>query len=415
VRTSTSIYLLAGILLVGCSPRTESSLHNFESATVDGVSTVTNSGGPKYTEPLFSYVEVLRLKEDPANEASLLYRPRQFIQDEQGRFYVEDYGNSRIAVFDREGIFLHGIGRSGDGPGEFQAVRAIDARDAVLQVFDYRSIRLSRFETGGALIDVTSLNRLASDQGLNNLMRAFLTADDRVILISQQMEMDSEFVWSWHKLIVLGPDREVAWELEAPQHKSQTFGMYRGRPALGVLIPFASRSSIDFDPVHGVLYSPGDEPTLLLHNVYGSLELRIRFEIERNPITAEDQAGVLDSFDERIANASGALAEQLKAMKEGTIFPDRWPYWSGASLDDNGYIWLGTSEREADREAAGGGFLSMVLSPEGEYLGNTRRPLGRWFTTSHGRVLILVTDEETDAEHLIVYHIPSAIDGFTYP
>ncbi len=81
-------------------------------------------------------------------------------------------------------------------------------------------------------------------------------------------------------------------------------------------------------------------------------------------------------------------------------------------MDHYGYIWLSASEREDVREAAGGGALRMVLSPECEYLGDTRLPSG---AMSYGKLLSRTTDEETGAVTFIVYEIRSAIEGFVYP
>jgi len=99
-------------------------------------------------------------------------------------------------------------------------------------------------------------------------------------------------------------------------------------------------------------------------------------------------------------------------MKEGTEFPERWPYWGGVSIDDYSYIWIGVTEREEDREAAGGDYLQMILCPEGEYLGDARLPGG---SISSGQLTRTETDEETNELILIVYQLHPAVGGFTYP
>ena len=408
----SSISLIIILLIVGCSPRSEGARHKFESSTVDGVLTVTNSGSPKYREQLFTYEEVLRLHEDPDNEDSLLFRPRNFIQDESGYFYVLDYGNSRIAVFNPEGYFIRGIGRSGEGPGEFQGIGGISVDGDEIRIFDNRNLRLTRYRTDGSLIDVISLNQTTQDLQIDFVQRATMTVDNKIILIGQEKESTGEFVISWRSVAILGPNLEVGWKSETPRHKMQSWGMMGGRPALGVLIPFRATPSISYHPIHGILISPANEPILLLHDLDGTLRKRIRFEIEKIPITAEDKSRYLGSFDRRIAEASDRLAEQLEAMKEGTVFPDNWPFWGGAGVDEYGYIWLSVTEHDDDREAAGGGFLRMVLSPEGEYLGDVRLPTG---SRCYGRIMHITSDEETDELILIVYQLRSAVAGFTYP
>lgn len=408
-RLAFPVFTIA-ILILGCSPRSDNKNHLFESSFIDGVLTVTNRGNPKYTEQLFRYEEVLRLKEDPGNDDSILFIPVSYVQNGEGKFYVVDFGRNRIAVFDRNGNFIRAIGRTGEGPGEFNRLSTIFVHQDVIQAYDSISNRLTRFNTDGTVIDVTSLNLIANEfrtSSLASLSRAFLTADNRLILVSQERERTGQLVHFGRKVIVLDSDREVEWQVVTPLHMFQTISK-----GIGILIPYTTMPTIQYNPSQGVLFSPGDEPTLLLYNIDGSIKLRINFELEAKPITANDRARVLDMFDERIADASERSAVNLRIMKEGTIFPDRWPYWESATFDTYGYMWLAIAEHDTDRLAAGGGSLYMVLSPEGEYLGISRRPTGGIY---YGRILTRSTDEETGIVNLIVYQIHAAIEGFTYP
>lgn len=403
--------ILTSLILLACSSQTEKKQHRFEVTTINGIETAINNEYPKFSDPLFRYEEVLRLREDPENEDSLIYLPKQFLQDEDGYFYVVDRGNTRIAAFDRNGDFIKGIGGSGGGPGEFDAINPIRVHRGVIQVFDNRRSRLTRFETDGTLIDVTSLNLIAHELisgSLSSLSNAYITLDNKLLLFSQEKERSGEFILSGRKVIALDSDREIEWQVTTPLHMMQNF-TERG---MGVLTPYRSRGSIQYDPDHGILISPGNDHILFLYDIDGSMKQQIRIDLEEKSITATDRARVLDSFDQRIADASEGRAAMLQAMKDATVFPERLPYWEGASWDNYGYIWLETTEHDTDRMEAGGGFLYMVLSPEGEYLGNTRHPLGN---ICYGRLLVISTDEETGVKNLIVYQIQSAISGFIYP
>jgi len=59
---------------------------------------------------------VLKLGSDKANED--FYKLRSFAVDKKGQIYILDAGNSRIQCFSKEGKFLFGFGRKGQGPGE---------------------------------------------------------------------------------------------------------------------------------------------------------------------------------------------------------------------------------------------------------------------------------------------------------
>jgi hypothetical protein len=403
------------LLLPGCSGRSRNPGHEFITRTEEGMVTAVNRGGPRFTEPIFRFEEVLELREDPGNEASFLYRPRGFVQDEAGRFYVNDYGNRRIAVFDASGAFSRGMGRAGEGPGEFRYLFDLQVEGGIVQAFDHELNRLTRFRTDGTLLDVVTLGTIPVDLGLGNVLEGFLTPDERLVLRSQQDIPDPDFQISRNRLVVLDAEHRLLWETATPEYKHVTWAVFRGRRGLGVMLPFPRTGSISFQPEQGVLVSPGDAPILLRYDLDGNVVRRIRLELEARPFTAGDRSRVLQDYDRRIAEASEATAEQLRATKEALIFPEFWPWWEGAGLDDAGRIWLGTAEHGADRETAGGGTFYKVLDPRGEYLGDARVPPLRYTRFSRGRLLGQRTDPETGAEHLVVFRIVPAVAGLKYP
>ena len=59
---------------------------------------------------------VLKIGSDKENED--FYKLRSFTVDKDGNIYILDAGNSRIQCFSKEGKFLFGFARQGQGPGE---------------------------------------------------------------------------------------------------------------------------------------------------------------------------------------------------------------------------------------------------------------------------------------------------------
>jgi len=59
---------------------------------------------------------VLKIGSDKMNED--FYKLSSFTVDKKGQIYILDSGNSRIQCFSKEGKFLFGFGRQGQGPGE---------------------------------------------------------------------------------------------------------------------------------------------------------------------------------------------------------------------------------------------------------------------------------------------------------
>ena len=88
------------------------------------------------------------LKDPPKHEPGKFRQPTDMAWDSEGNLYISDgYINSRIAVYDKNGVWLKSFGQQGKGPGQFVNLHniAIDAQDHIyiadransrLQVFD---------------------------------------------------------------------------------------------------------------------------------------------------------------------------------------------------------------------------------------------------------------------------------------
>lgn len=75
---------------------------------------------PEHTIVTCECEEVFRIGNAPEHEEELFHGVWQPYIDDEMRLYVDDHSNSRILVFDMTGRFLLSMGKSGQGPGEFQ-------------------------------------------------------------------------------------------------------------------------------------------------------------------------------------------------------------------------------------------------------------------------------------------------------
>jgi len=111
------VSLLISILFVSCGEKgTE-----WKGAVqeVDGVKVVTNPAEPLYGELVFDLEEDLSIGNEE-DENYLFYRIMDIQIDNEGNFYILDYGNVKVQRFDSNGNFLCTFGGKGQGPGEFQ-------------------------------------------------------------------------------------------------------------------------------------------------------------------------------------------------------------------------------------------------------------------------------------------------------
>jgi len=79
-----------------------------------GVTTIVNSGGAKYLDPIFNLKEILQIGGETTTP--MLYQPNSVHVGNDGSLYFID--EKRLKKFDAKGQFLSYISKEGQGPGE---------------------------------------------------------------------------------------------------------------------------------------------------------------------------------------------------------------------------------------------------------------------------------------------------------
>ncbi len=170
------------ILLSNCS-QSDAEKHQFRVRRVNGIQEAVSSGGPKYDDEIFDYELALSIEEDKEVEESLLILPSTYLASSDGRYFIIDSGDYRIAVFSPQGKFLFNIGQRGNGPGEFQSIGSLHFEGEYLQVWDYLAKRLNIFSLDGSFVRmVRPPERAAYTSGLriaNNGYQYTVTSDSK--------------------------------------------------------------------------------------------------------------------------------------------------------------------------------------------------------------------------------------------
>lgn len=404
----SSIY----ILLSACSPQSDIAKHSFQVHEENGVTIAITSSIPKYDEPLFQYDEVVRLHQDEEQPESLLYRTTEFLMGDDGYFYVMDRGNTRVAVFNTYGLFVRSIGRDGEGPGEFRSPRLLWIRSGLVAVSDYQLQRTSLFKTDGLFVRSHS-----HQSGRSPMTTIYPTNDDRLVLIDSNYEItpNGESL-RWYTAAVLDAQGNTLASLSSPRYiQSRQFVIEQYRLGSAGQVYFGPRSIIQYHDGLGLLCYHTAEPVLEWYGLNGEILRMIRVELEREPVTDEERRGIERGFQQSIDEAEN---EQLKAMFEGvrkhSVIPDWKSYWSSAIVDDSGHHWLRYHYDYTIKDDSKFQPRYRILSPEGEYLGDTQRP-ERGGTISYGHFLTSHEDEETGEEIYVVYRLVPVPEGFIYP
>lgn len=377
----------------------------------NGVTVVTNSAGIPIGAPVFTFEPILTLKEDPANEESLLARASyQFSVGDNGWYYVPDLRLYDIAVFDSEGEFIRRIGRSGDGPGEFRSINVQRVTGDTISIFDFQNQRTTLMQLDGTLIEVMK----PSDGGF--LIGFDRGPDDTYILKSVTGDDDGDVGYSSHSMTIVDSDFDTIGHFSTDTVAANMLSRIEVTPGsfstLSVDIPYSGYPQIAHAPGRGFLASDGDSPELVWYDYRGRKSMIIRTGLTPRPITA----GVRSGFEER------ARQRRLERARERGTTPQPLPdypypatcgFFGWMTVDDGGWIWLEdiwSENEEPDKLTT----TFHVVGPDGRYWGTAELPAIR-FAFAKGRLMCSVEDPETGALISTIFRVVPAMEGVSYP
>lgn len=156
------------------------------------------TANPKITEIPIKVKLLYKLGSDKENED--FYNLRSFTVDKKGQIYILDAGNSRIQCFSKEGKFLFGFGRRGQGPGELSndTSKIKILSDGNIYVIDNLQRRINVYNLEGKFLFSGKTSAYYNDiELLNNtyyLSGILLEENYKPIHISQTLgKIDGEF------------------------------------------------------------------------------------------------------------------------------------------------------------------------------------------------------------------------------
>lgn len=141
---------------------------------------------------------IFKIGSDKMNED--FYKHPAFAVGKNGQIYILDSGNSRIQCFSKEGNFLFGFGRLGQGPGEFsnepRIIKVLS--DGNIYVIDNPQRRINIYSQEGKFLHYAKMLAWYSDIVLLNgtyyLTNFILKENHKPIQVSCSLEkINSEF------------------------------------------------------------------------------------------------------------------------------------------------------------------------------------------------------------------------------
>ena len=411
-RAHIILLTISCLVIVACSTAEDSNpTHRFSVLEENGVLVAENNGIPKYEGELFQYEILFQLKEDE-REASILGRPSIARIDEELNIYVLDRSDRRIAVFSPDGVYKYDIGRQGDGPGEFQDITIQKVNNGILEVYDGRSRRVTMFSTSGELLDIITL----PSSTMVRITGCYPLSDDRVITISTNANLREERESRWAEIKSFNSTGEELWSIQSdiiPGGRMIEFQSGNRMIRSSAPFPFRSYPSAFFSDRIGILVASSDDPNLEVYDTSGNITRIIRLGLVPQPVTQTDKNLFEANLSKRIDEASDSQRAMLESQLRSVEYPAVKAYWEWMEIDAAGYIWLRYNQALADGEVAGG-VRFRLISPAGEYLGDTLRPL-RSLRADRGIMIAIEEDPDTGAQTVVGYRMISIIKGLSYP
>lgn len=302
-----------------------------------------------------------------------LFTVSSVAEDADGRFYIANFGDKRVLVFDSAGTFVRAIGRGGRGPGEFAAPRSVAAVGDALLVLDMALGRISRFRRadGAFLGDVA----FPQDAGMPAEMRA---APNGSVMVEFRPRTNSGVQSPAYIAPVNAAtgavDRAGRVQLDTVPRVQLRSEKKGSKTVFTIDLPFAPRPVWDVDAGGALLYGTGAE------YVVNRAQAAQRAPVfsgtgERRPVSRADREGFFSA------------SEQMEQFRDKVQFPGRHPYFTGLRAGPDGSLWVkmpgAAGERWEVRDASGRvkGALSL---PQGS----------RLMSVSPAAVYVLSKDEQ---------------------
>ncbi len=411
------VLLLTAGTLISCSssgtPGDGNEGHTFSSYTEDGIEVSVTSGVPKYTGQLFEFEEEVRLHQDEDRPESLLNQVSSFARGEDGRYYVPDRGDNRIAVYDGDGEYLFSFGREGEGPGEFRSLLGIEISDGRISTFDTSLKRSVLFTTDGELIAHYRLPGTRNMDFRNMVLGIEPLDDGRLVVRSQENDMEHEYMATRSIVTVFSADLDTLCRVEGAFF---SFGkrITVGRSTSSAPSFYGPQSVVSFQRSRGIFSYHTIEPVIKWYDFTGDLIRVVRMDTEPDPVTEGERRGIARYLQKDIDEADDNWRAVREEARRQAVIPDVKSYWDGITVDSFGYHWIRRNIDFTVPDPYDEPPETMLLSPEGEYLGDATYPMLRSWV-SQGYMLAVHEDEESGETDYIVYRMIPIPEGFIYP
>lgn len=324
-----------------------------------------------------------------------LYRASSAVRLSDGHFVVANGGTNELRFYDPDGKHLISIGRTGEGPGEFQDLQRvwILPGDSLL-AYDFLPSRLSVFSPAGEFI---RSQHYASPDGRQILIRGPL--GDGSIIAAGAPIWNSPGATSgimrdsvpYYRYNEMGSLRDTLGLFPSVE----VFRIVTGDSWRLTGVPFA-RAPVVAIAENTFHFGPANAYELYTYSANGELQRVVRVAHTARSVRPDDIARYRRERLE-LAEREGTRPS-MERMLSMIPFPSTMPPYDRVVADSDGNLWL-SDYRPVRRDRA----TWRVFSPDGILLGSVAAP-AQFEVTQIGTDFILGHwIDEMDVEHIRMY------------
>ena len=385
------------------------------------------SGTPETLDPsAWPAIEAERV-----TTTELTFNPPDAVISANGDVYVAQWQDRTIQVIGEAGEVIRTIGRSGEGPGEFQLLSAIWLSGDTLVATDRQLMRVNSFATDGRFLDsrtwVADFERWSVDEAGSRVVYApgsppsAILANGLALVSPNWMfrppqgipDPGPRRVGFRSPLLTMDEHGQIVDTLVWDEFYSTEFNMARDGRHFRIQVPFQREIHTAVIPGGGgVIVVREDDaagPSVLVTRIGPSADTVFSRTYSYTPAPLTDdllrralsETEVRETFPMRDGERDGApeSADFEGPVRRSGVLPETLPAVTSLVVGQYESIWLRREEPEGE-------FAQWtVLDGTGEVLGVVTLPRKQEVVAARGAVMVAVEEDELGRVSLVRYRV----------
>ena len=363
--------------------------------------TISENSGAEWTE-----ATAWRLSREPTltiglfdgPEEYLLFRARGARRLRNGNIVIANEGTHELRFYDPNGTYVRGVGREGEGPGEFRwMTEPWSLGSDSIAVWDSQNGRLTVFDIGGELGRSFRLDPFPEAWIPRPTPQGILA--DNSLLVSATVGGRSPEGLSRRTIgyaLYSLEGAHLTTLVRRPGSEINTVTQEHSRLSGGV--PYGRRASVTAFG-NRWYYGSSDGWEIEVYSSDGALTHLFRRDEPNRPVTQK----MIDEYRDPILDLYPDMLERMAraglSRPTTEIFPETLPAYRSFIAGDDGSLWVERYTLPSEQPSW------AVFRDDGRYLGVVETPIGGQVTHIGGDFVLVIWEDELEVEHVQMYEL----------